>query len=137
MFLGAIDNFGIVWYNILHELANNYKFISVVGFYTFNTEDMFFGSFANMGNIMIASPITIEENILRFLHDLSDFVQDETTEEGILLGSINFSVDSHDYHLSNVEKSCSRKLKNVHTLSAVDDSDEKNRTVEMELYQKK
>ena len=137
MFLGAIDNFGLVGYNILHELVNNDTFISVVGFYTFNTEDVFFSSYSNMGIIMIASPITIEEVILRFLHDPSDFIQNEITEEGILLGSRNVSIDPRDYHLSNVEKSCSRKLKKVHTLFVVDDSDERNRTVEMELDRKK
>ena len=48
---------------------------------------------------MIASPITIEEIFLRFVHDPFDFIQNEIIEEGILLGSISLPIDPHGYHM--------------------------------------
>ena len=48
---------------------------------------------SSMSNIMISSPIAIGENITYLHHEDFVFIQNENTDEGTLLASINISLD--------------------------------------------
>ena len=100
-FSGATDNSSDIDGNtLLLQCENNeYVYISGLEVFKFKTDDKIIDYISLMGNNMIPYAFIIGEKYKYFIYNRYKIIESNKIEDGILLNTINGSLDPFDYHL--------------------------------------